>query len=723
MRNRMISLLLSILLFVEIPGIAFADNNSIQKLIILNDACYEGNKYYALTKNTPGQDVNNGLSLGNIEITGNLVGSNNNQKIKTYFFSSKSSVTLGLYIKDQPTAYSQKGSKFWDVESDSSKKIGDLKLGNKIGRGAIIIQKSADGKTWNDIEFERTDLFNSKTPTNRIEKIYTIKRADLNNGCYYRVILAYKTGKKEGLKKLHKWCTEIFIFHLIADDFIPPENVFSLPELPVEENGTNNGLAGSVIGNQSTVNTIAGEEVFHAAQGHGFAAEAANMQAAESAGNNVTHTGGNNVLNGPDYIITDGNGNITQIQCKYHQNATSTINSCFDSNGNFRYWASEGVPMQIEVPADQYDSALALMKKRISEGHVGEIRDPEQAQTIIREGAVTYKQAVNIAKAGTIESLKFDATNSIVSCSSALGVSATIRFATSIWAHEDIKTALKNSIYTGLEVGGNAFITGVLAGQLMKAGLNSAMVPLSDAIIDFVGPKAAAVIVNAGRIGTAPIYGAAAMKSASKLLRGNIVTGTITLVIFTVPDIYNYFRGRISGKQLIKNIAPTAVGIGGGFAGAAAGATAGAALGTIVPGVGNLIGGAIGGLAGAIGGAIAGQAGADAIADLIAEDDADEMLDILNREFQNIAEEYLVNSEEAQAVANKLQEQISANTLKDMYASRDRHTFAKNIIEPIVKQEVRKRKKITLPSEDVIAEELIATLEEINDMGLAGTAK
>ena len=67
-----------------------------------------------------------------------------------------------------------------------------------------------------------------------------------------------------------------------------------------------------------------------------------------------------------------------------------------------------------------------------------------------------------------------------------------------------------------MKVGGTAFVTTIIASQLSKAGLNSALVGSSEAIVSFMGPKASAVLVNAFRSGS-NIYGAAAMKSAAKL--------------------------------------------------------------------------------------------------------------------------------------------------------------------------------------------------------------
>ena len=68
---------------------------------------------------------------------------------------------------------------------------------------------------------------------------------------------------------------------------------------------------------------------------------------------------------------------------------------------------------------------------------------------------------------------------------------------------------------SGLDVGAKSFVTAVLAGQIVKAGGYSLAYGMSQSIIDFIGPKASAHLVNAFRSGS-NIYGAAAMKSAQK---------------------------------------------------------------------------------------------------------------------------------------------------------------------------------------------------------------
>ena len=90
-----------------------------------------------------------------------------------------------------------------------------------------------------------------------------------------------------------------------------------------------------------------------------------------------------------------------------------------------------------------------------------------------------------------------------------------------------------------------------MAGQISKAGLNSALVGSSEAIVSVLGSKALAVLVNAFRSGS-NIYGAAAMKSAAEMLRGNAIAGIASFAVLSIGDVGNIFMGRISGQQLLE---------------------------------------------------------------------------------------------------------------------------------------------------------------------------
>ena len=78
--------------------------------------------------------------------------------------------------------------------------------------------------------------------------------------------------------------------------------------------------------------------------------------------------------------------------------------------------------MQIEVPSDKYDAAVEAMQEKIRKGKIPGVTDPDEAKNIVRKGHFTYEQAKNIAKAGTVESLTYDAVNGAIIATSAFVV-------------------------------------------------------------------------------------------------------------------------------------------------------------------------------------------------------------------------------------------------------------------------------------------------------------
>ena len=479
--------------------------------------------------------------------------------------------------------------------------------------------------------------------------------------------------------------------------------------------------AGIIYGNVSNASTIYGMDKFNTPRGHGFAAENANhlydkISKGDFIGkDNVKLTGeeidpktGRIIKNGADRVV-DG----INIQTKYCASGSKCISECFE-NGKLRYLNSDGTPMQIEVPSDKYDAAVKAMENRIRNGEVPGVSDPSKAKEIVRKGNFTYEQAKNIARFGTVESITFDAVNGVIIATGAMGISATLTFATAIWSGEDFDAAIKKATYAGLKFGGTTFVTAILSSQLSRAGLNSALVGSSEAIVSLMGPKASAILVNAFRSG-GNIYGAAAMKSAAKLLRGNAITGAVSVVVLSSFDVANIFRGRISGSQLFKNIANTASTVAGGTAGWVGGATAGAAIGSAIPIVGTAIGGVVGGILGSfVGGAAAGKVSGVVLNEFI-EDDANKMVKIVEKVFTQLAEDYLLNKKEAENIIDKLKDKLTGKLLKDMFASSGRERFANNILEPLVEEEVKKRKVIKVPSVIEMSNGLREVLEELSD--------
>ena len=195
------------------------------------------------------------------------------------------------------------------------------------------------------------------------------------------------------------------------------------------------------------------------------------------------------------------------------------------------------------------------------------------------------------------------------------------------------------------------------------------------------------------------------MQSAAKLLRGNAITSTVTFVVLSAADVTDIIRGRISWKQLAKNVSSTAAGVTGGTLGYLAGAAAGTA---ILPGAGTVIGIIVSVAAG-----WGASEGASALADIIAEDDADEMIRIIEEQFSVIAPEYFLNEDEVDRSVENLQGLLSVDMLKQMYQYRNHEVFARQLIELAIDPVVAQREYIELPDEEQYSEYLEDVLESI----------
>ena len=573
-----------------------------------------------------------------------------------------------------------------------------------------VSHNSSAGALFADFKFYFTDFPHKpkKIWYDEIKALSVSKKSGKSQETEKAIIIELNDGT------VHEWQCASVKMQPIVDFLTEMKDLSDHPGLEYEDihielkDDSNPGATagGTAAAAKDTVNKVFEEEKFHARQGHGFAAERANDFYDRVHGHDAKIVGDDNAKNGADRIV-DG----IFIQSKYCATGARCINACFEENGNgtFRYIGKNGTPMVIEVPNDQaiYDSAVETMKQKIINGQVPGVTNPYEAKNLVRRGTVSYKQAVNIAKAGTVDSLVYDAQQAAVISVSAFGVSAVVSFATSLWNDEKLDVALKKATFSGLKVGGTAFITSVLASQLAKAGLNSALVSSSEAIIHFIGPKAAAVLINAFRNG-ANIYGAAAMKSAAKLLRGNTITGAVTFVILSLADVINIFRGRISGRQLFKDLANTGMTIVGGSGGYLGGAAVGS---LIAPGIGTVIGGLIGAIAI---GAGAGK-GTDYVISKFVEDDAEKMVALIEQTFQAMAEDYMLNSVEAEKIVDKLSLSLNGKKLKEMYASKDRIQYATAFLTPLIEEQVSKRHHIALPSDEEIRATLQEVLESIAD--------
>ena len=95
------------------------------------------------------------------------------------------------------------------------------------------------------------------------------------------------------------------------------------------------------------------------------------------------------------------------------------------------------------------------------------------------------------------------------------------------------------------------------------------------------------------------------------------------------------------------------------------------------------------------------------------------MVDIIQGEFVKLAEDYLINEDEATYIVEDLQQRLTGAKLKDMYASSDREKFARDLLVDFFEETARNRKHIVLPSNEQIQLALRQALEEISDSSVA----
>ncbi len=356
--------------------------------------------------------------------------------------------------------------------------------------------------------------------------------------------------------------------------------------------------------------------------GHGIAAEDGNALYERIAGHDVRIVGRNNAKNGPDLII-DGEA----VQVKYYNNAYSTLESCFDENGIFRY--SDQVIM---VPKDQYEEAVERMRQKIADGKVPGVSDPNQAENLIRKGNLTYEQSLKLRKALTVESLAFDVVSQAKVAGFVGGLSAAYSF---ISAKQNGATTEDAFIAAGKEFGSTGLTVlggGVATQQFLRTqvGRNTAAAvtkAVRKGVQSASQTKVGKWVVEKIALGVTgkELYGTAARTVATKTITGNVITGSAMYVVDSAPDTYRLVSGEMSGKEFAKSRAEAAGGVIGGSAGylvgmsigaatavgsgAAACAIAGGTIGTtLCPGAGTAAGGMIGGIIGGVVGGIGGSA-------------------------------------------------------------------------------------------------------------------
>lgn len=463
--------------------------------------------------------------------------------------------------------------------------------------------------------------------------------------------------------------------------------------------------AGPIIGEQAVF--VDQKAHIHNPGGHGEMAEAANNMVDSMLGSKVEWLGPENEKNGADRKVDD-----FFVQTKYFNTARGSLESCFDpETGLYRYIDESGKCMQLEVAKDQYEKVLELFKKKIEQGRVPGVHDPAEAEKIVRKGWLTHRQAVNLTKSGTIESLAYDAATGAVICTSAFGISFLAAAFVSYRRTKDVNQAIQAGIAAGIQVFGVSFVQHMVVSQLSRTGLAGTLAAPSRFVVDKIGRETSTFIVNGLRtlMGKPAIGGAAASNQLAKILRSNAITATATFVIFSAPETYRLASGKCTGAQYAQAMSSLAASIAGGAggaiaAGAAAAKIAGAAGTTVVPGVGTAIG-----IAGGFIGGAAGSAAVSTIGGIFYEGDGATFGRLFNALVAAMAVEYMFDEYEIDALVKQL-DKISQKEFKGLLESTfeadQQEECIRNFLTPRFDEIAFSREKFTSPEDNALKDAL-----------------
>lgn len=174
---------------------AFTKSKSEKNAIVGKVYEFDKNDDYDISESDKSSSTDKVETYGEFSILGNIGNISEKNGVPAYEVTSGN---LDLYYT-YSDALLKAEEKKWHLVADKGKKLDGNKLDKKILKGAIIIQTSKDRKNWTDIKC-LTNAFDDEPV--RTETLYKTTDVQILNGCYYRIIVAYKTEKLEKIKKI-----------------------------------------------------------------------------------------------------------------------------------------------------------------------------------------------------------------------------------------------------------------------------------------------------------------------------------------------------------------------------------------------------------------------------------------------------------------------------------------------------------------------------------------
>lgn len=143
--------------------------------------------------------------MGTLTISGNITDTSTFKNKMAYGVGDDSVISFSYSYDGE---YQTSTKENWNLRSDSGTKVDEFDLSGSIDKGVLLVQTSSDGSTWVNAVNPITNFY--ATNTSGKANFYTTDGSDVAQGKYYRVILAYQTGRKIGESGMLWWKEDVY---------------------------------------------------------------------------------------------------------------------------------------------------------------------------------------------------------------------------------------------------------------------------------------------------------------------------------------------------------------------------------------------------------------------------------------------------------------------------------------------------------------------------------
>lgn len=148
---------------------------------------------YKLSSATKRETSDSNNTYGSFSISGSEKMDSTGQKngVPAYKMSSGKISIRYNYVQNMMNLPAEE----WQIDDDGNSSVDTFKLDRNIQRGAVVLQKSLDHLNWYNISVH-TNAFVDTPVQNGV--LYETTDMEMINGCYYRLMVLYKTKRKTG---------------------------------------------------------------------------------------------------------------------------------------------------------------------------------------------------------------------------------------------------------------------------------------------------------------------------------------------------------------------------------------------------------------------------------------------------------------------------------------------------------------------------------------------